>query len=76
MAKKARREEQVLRAAASSVAWLRAYYLRLRVNEPRSRIIAVMHKLLAAIFRVARRRQPFVISLAFPPAVSVTAGPR
>src|ERR1700732_2808647 len=45
--------------------WLRAYYLRLRAagKRPKVALIAVMHKLLAAIFSVARRRQPFVASL-------------
>ena len=41
--------------------WLRTYYLRLRAagKRPKVALIAVMHKLLAAIFSVARRRQPF-----------------
>jgi transposase len=53
--------------------WLRAYYLRLRAagKRPKVALIAAMHKLLAAIFSVARRRQPFVASLVFPPAATV-----
>jgi transposase len=52
--------------------WLRAYYPRLRAagKRPKVALIAVMHKLLAAIFSVARRRQPFVASLVFPPVVA------
>ena len=52
--------------------WLRAYYLRLRAADKRAKvaIIATMHKLLAAIFSVARRRQPFVVSGLFPPAAA------
>jgi transposase len=52
--------------------WLRAYYLRLRAAGKRAKvaIIATMHKLLAAIFSVARRRQPFVVSGLFPPAAA------
>jgi len=52
--------------------WLRAYYLRLRAagKRPKVALIAVMHKLLAAIFSVARRRQPFVPSFVFPPVVA------
>src|ERR1700761_9487942 len=56
--------------------WLRAYYLRLRAAGKRAKvaIIATMHKLLAAIFSVARRRQPFVVSGLFPPAAATAAG--
>ena len=55
--------------------WLLACYLRLRGTDKRAKvaIIATMHKLLAAIFSVARRRKAFT-SLGFSPAVSVTAG--
>jgi transposase len=58
--------------------WLRAYYLRLRAagKRPKVALIATMHKLLAAIFSVARRRRAFVTLLDFPPAVPVTAGAR
>jgi len=56
--------------------WLRAYYLRLRGagKRPKVALIAAMHKLLAAIFSVARRRQPFVASLVSPPATVVAGG--
>ena len=56
--------------------WLRAYYLRLRGagKRPKVALIAAMHKLLATIFSVARRRQPFVASLVSPPATIVTGG--
>ena len=56
--------------------WLRAYYLRLRAagKNPKVALIATMHKLLAAVFSVARRRQPFVASLLSPPAGEAAAG--
>jgi transposase len=56
--------------------WLRAYYLRLRTagKRPKVALIATMHKLQAAIFSVARRRQPFVASLVTPPAAAAAAG--
>jgi transposase len=42
--------------------WLRAYYRRLRAagKRPKVAIIAAMHKLLAAIYSVAKHRRPFV----------------
>ena len=56
--------------------WLRAYYLRLRAagKKPKVALIATMHKLLAAVFSVARRRQPFVASLLSPPGGEAAAG--
>jgi transposase len=55
--------------------WLRAFYLRLRAagKPPKVALIAAMHKLLAAIFSVARRRQPFVAAVVFSPAAAVAA---
>ncbi len=42
--------------------WLRAYYQRLRAvgKRPKVAIIACMHKLLAAVYSVAKNRRPFV----------------
>jgi len=42
--------------------WLRAYYQRLRAvgRRPKVAIIACMHKLLAAVYSVAKNRRPFV----------------
>jgi len=42
--------------------WLRAYYWRLRRvgKRPKVAMIACMHKLLAAIYSVAKNRRPFV----------------
>jgi transposase len=56
--------------------WLRAFYQRLRAagKRPKVALIAVMHKLLAAIFSVARRRQPFVALRLFPPDGEAAAG--
>ena len=56
--------------------WLRAHYLRLRAagKKPKVALIATMHKLLAAVFSVARRRQPFVASLLSPPGGEAAAG--
>jgi hypothetical protein len=43
--------------------WLRAYYFRLRSagKRPKVAMIATMHKLLAAVYSVAKNRRPFVI---------------
>jgi transposase len=56
--------------------WLRAFYLRLRAagKRPKVALIAAMHKLLAAIFSVARRRQPFVALRLSPPDGEAAAG--
>jgi transposase len=52
--------------------WLRRYYWRLRTagKRPKVALLATMHKLLAAIYSVAKHRQPFVLPLVppFPPA--------
>jgi len=42
--------------------WLRAYYERLiaRGKPPKLALVAVMRKLLTAIYSVAKNRQPFV----------------
>jgi hypothetical protein len=52
--------------------WLRGFDLRPRAAGKRAKvaIIATMHKLLAVIFSVVRRRQPFVVSGLFPPAAA------
>ena len=49
------------------------YYLRLRSagKRPKVAIIAAMHKLLAAIYSVAKHRRPFVPIIS-PPIVHVT----
>lgn len=49
-------------AAVRKNPWLRAYYERLRARGklPKVALVACMHKLLGAIYSVARRRQPFV----------------
>jgi hypothetical protein len=45
--------------------WLSAYYRRLRAagKRPKVAMIAAMHKLLAAIYSVAKHRRPFVAKL-------------
>ena len=42
--------------------WLRAYYqqLRARGKLPKVALVACMHKLLFAVYSVAKHRQPFV----------------
>lgn len=49
--------------------WLRAYYqqLRARGKLPKVALVACMHKLLFAIYSVAKHRRPFVPRLAVPP---------
>lgn len=53
-------------------AWLRAHYERLRARGklPKVALVACMHKLLLAIYSVAKHRRPFV-----PTPTSVTASP-
>lgn len=50
--------------------WLRAHYQRLlaRGKLPKVAMIACMHKLLLAMYAVAKHRQPFVAKLAIPTA--------
>jgi transposase len=45
--------------------WLRAYYWRLRRagKRPKVAMIACMHKLLAAVYSVAKHRRPFVVKI-------------
>ena len=45
--------------------WLRAHYWRLRRvgKRPKVAMIACMHKLLAAVYSIARHRRPFVIQV-------------
>ena len=50
--------------------WLRAYYQRLRAagKRPKVALVAVIRKLLAAVYSVAKRRRPFVLPPIFTPA--------
>jgi transposase len=49
--------------------WLRAYYQRLRAvgKPPKVALVAVMRKLMAAVYRVAKHRRPFIMSPISPP---------
>jgi hypothetical protein len=58
--------------------WLHRYYWRLRAEgkRPKVALLVTMHKLLAAIYSVAKQRRPFVLSLvrsSFPPAAVAEA---
>ncbi|HEY1965205.1 MAG TPA: IS110 family transposase [Acidobacteriaceae bacterium] len=50
-------------------AWLRAYYQRLRAAGKPAKValIAVIRKLLAAVYSVAKHRRPFILAPIFPP---------
>ncbi len=50
--------------------WLRAFYQRLRANgkPPKVALVASMHKLLLAVYSVAKNRRPFVPHLPAPAA--------
>jgi hypothetical protein len=52
--------------------WLRAHYQRLiaRGKLPKVALLACMHKLLLAIYSVAKHRQPFVPRLQPPQAAT------
>jgi transposase len=56
--------------------WLRPYYLRLRRagKRPKVALVAAMHKLLLAVWSVAKHRRPFV-SRTSPPIDGVAIGP-
>jgi transposase len=53
--------------------WLRTYYLRLGgvCKRPKVALIAAMHKLLTAIYSVAKHRRPFVPIIS-PPILHMT----
>jgi transposase len=55
-------------AAVRSNPWLRTYYQRLRARGklPKVALVACMHKLLLAIYSVAKHRRPFVAQLPTP----------
>jgi transposase len=57
-------------SAVRSNPWLRAYYQRLRARGklPKVALVACMHKLLLAIYSVAKHRRPFVAQLPQPSA--------
>ena len=46
--------------------WLRAYYQRLRMRGklPKVALVAAMHKLVIAVYCVAKQRRPFIPCLA------------
>jgi len=56
--------------AVRSNPWLRAHYERLRARGklPKVALVACMHKLLFAVYSVAKHRQPFVPMLSAPSA--------
>jgi transposase len=58
--------------------WLRAYYQRLRAAGKPAKValVAVMRKLMAAVYSVAKHRRPFTLPPIFPPVAGgeVTPG--
>jgi transposase len=51
--------------------WLRRYYWRLRTaggKRPKVALVAAMHKLLMAVYSVAKNRRPFFIASVSSPA--------
>ena len=57
--------------------WLRAYYQRLRAagKPPKVALVAVIRKLMAAVYSVAKHRRPFILPPVFPPAAGDAAVP-
>jgi len=57
--------------------WLRAYYQRLRSagKLPKVALVAVIHKLLAAVYSVAKHRRPFSLPPVFPPVAGAAVSP-
>ncbi len=56
--------------------WLRRFYQALlaRGKLPKVALVAAMHKLLAAVYSVAKHRRPFVPHIPIQEALPVTAG--
>ena len=50
--------------------WLRAYYQRLRTagKRPKVALVAIIRKLLTAVYSVAKHRRPFLLPSIFTPA--------
>jgi transposase len=57
--------------------WVRAYYLRLRAagKPAKVAVVAVIRKLLAAVYSVARHRRPFTLAPISPPVAGGAALP-
>ncbi len=58
-------------------AWLRAYYQRLRAAGKPAKValIAVIRKLMAAVYSVAKHRRPFTLPPSFPPLAGAAVLP-
>jgi transposase len=58
-------------------AWLRAYYQRLRAAGKPAKValVAVIRKLMAAVYSVAKHRRPFILPPIFPPVAGGAAVP-
>jgi transposase len=50
--------------------WLHAYYRRLRTagKRPKIALVAIIRKLMTAVYSVAKHRRPFVLPSIFTPA--------
>jgi len=77
-------EVQILRAmwmptlsAVRVNPWLHAYYQRLRAAGKPAKValVAVIHKLLAAVYSVAKHRRPFTLPPGFPPLAGAAVLP-
>ena len=57
--------------------WLRAYYQRLRAAGKPAKValVAVMRKLMAAVYSVAKHRRPFALPPSFPPLAGAAVLP-
>jgi transposase len=58
-------------------AWLRAYYQRLRAAGKPAKValVAVIRKLMTAVYSVAKHRRPFILPPIFPPVAGSAAVP-
>jgi transposase len=58
-------------------AWLRAYYQRLRAagKPPKLALVAVIRKLMAAVYSVAKHRRPFIMPPISPPVAGAVVAP-
>jgi transposase len=57
--------------------WLRAYYQRLRAAGKPAKValVAVISKLMAAVYSAAKHRRPFILPAVFPPVAGGVAVP-
>jgi hypothetical protein len=77
---KSKQRQELAAAFADAVRinpWLRAYYQRLRAAGKPAKValVAVMRKLMAAVYSVAKHRRPLTLPPIFPPVAGGVVTP-